>query len=531
MSTTAKIICLLIIISLIIGARFFISQQASNYDVDQQSASTEQLEKPKTETELERITRQSKPLYVQLLTDRERILKKLGHPDNLSSRQLLLNKEFEALHAEITVYQKQFEQDITKEIIFESFFRETFYLPNPEYGALLDEWVSLNPNSYIPYLARGYYLLGMGWHARSAAPARGILPQSRRDMKHYHQLAVQDFDKVIELNPNMTIAYAEKLSIAKNLGDDELKLTTLQAGLAINPASYSIRKSYLFVLDPRWGGNRKAIADFLKDTKQYEATNSNLIPLGGFSHYTNSQTQYYKSYYKSAKDLINKALEYGDKSWYHHQLGLIHYFLIEYDLAIAAHTRAIELYPNEQDYFLWRASAYTKKDMFAEAFANIDLAEQLNPYSFDYLKERGDFLIEIKEFKEGIEYYKQAVSLKKDCNSARTWSLIAYHTAFSLDDYENAKDAYEIAITLKPSNAKNLYDYALVLNKTQDCKVFSVLQRYENLCAGEEGLKHGCFVDGVKWAGEMIKHKDKLPECADKIDERAYLPNPNALSC
>ena len=84
----------------------------------------------------------------------------IEYPNSLALRELLVNKDYEKLNDEITTYQKRYEENIINEIAFDLAFG-AFNVPNPTYEALFEEWIKQSPTSFVPYLARAYYLKAM----------------------------------------------------------------------------------------------------------------------------------------------------------------------------------------------------------------------------------------------------------------------------------------------------------------------------------------------------------------------------------
>lgn len=110
------------------------------------------------------------------------------HPDSLALRELLVNKNFEKLNSEIMAYQKRYEENIVNEINFDKVFR-AFDVPEPGYEKLFIEWIEQYPASYWPYLAYGYYQMGMGWHASKTTMKITI------NKHQYFQMALDNINK------------------------------------------------------------------------------------------------------------------------------------------------------------------------------------------------------------------------------------------------------------------------------------------------------------------------------------------------
>lgn len=283
----------------------------------------------------------------------------MGYPDSIALRELLVKKDFKQLMSKMTSYQKRYQEDIRNEIAFALAF-DAFALPEPSYEAILNEWISQYPDSYIPLLARGQYYKKMGWHKRGGKFAPETSKNQFNQLYLFHSKALLDIDKVIAIKPDITLSYAIKIDLAKGLSDHALQLSALKDGMEVNPASYEIRKSYLYSILPRWGGSYDQIAVFLADTKRYEDKNPNLKPLAGFIPFAKGIRARERKQFKAGIALLTESLEYGEKPWFYFERSLCYYFLKQYGKALSDLTRAIELNPEYVTAISWRSWVYRK---------------------------------------------------------------------------------------------------------------------------------------------------------------------------
>ncbi len=446
----------------------------------------------------------------------------IAYPDSLAFRELLVNKKFDKLNYEITKYQKKYEEDITNEIAFELAFM-AFDLHDEMYESLFNEWVEQYPDSYIPILARGHYYEKTGWFRRGTMFSKDTSEKQFEQLYIYLNKALIDINNAITINPDITIIYATKISISKGLNNDELRVEALKNGLNVNPASYEIRKTYLFTILPRWGGSYKEIRDFLSDTKKYEDKNSKLAPLQGFTEYAQGMRLRENDDFKKGVEILTKAISYGDKPWYYYERGLCYFFLKDYDKALSDLNKSVELYPEYRNGLFWRSWAYRKKDMFAEALDDLDLLVSLEPDEFKYIKNRAYVLTKFDQFDEAVEDYKTAVKL--DDKNAEMWSYLGWYSNYKLNDYQTAIDAYKKATELNPDNPAYMYHYSVALNNMRDCNMGVTLKKYLKLCKGSNSKY--CKAPQIKWANVMINFLKTNQACANTEQTMKAEDEPN----
>ncbi len=423
-----------------------------------------------------------------------------GYADSIELRELFVNKNYKQLMSQIVTYQKRYEADIRNETAFELVFH-SFNMADSTHEAIFDDWIRQYPSSYIPYLARSYYFTNLGWKKRGQKYASETSYNQFNQLKLYHRKALADIDKAIAIKPDITLSYAARIDVSLGLGDDKMRSEALLEGLKVSPASYEIRKSYLFSILPKWGGSFDEIAEFLADTKQYENRNSNLKPLAGFIYYVKGMIARERNQFAEGLELLTKAIEYGEKSWFYYERGLCYYQLNDYDKAISDLSRSVAMYPENISALYWRSWSYREKEMYAEALGDLDLVVQLEPTNAKYISNRGAVLTKFNQFDEALDDFKKAAAI--DNSNAYTWSQIGWYSSFKLNDYQTGANAYKKAVELEPGNVNYLYNYAIVLNNMRDCKMKPLLQEIIQLCG--DGRAKGCSGNKVNWAKEMTK--------------------------
>ncbi len=108
--------------------------------------------------------------------------------------------------------------------------------------------------------------------------------------------------------------------------------------------------------------------------------------------------------------------------------GRDHYFLGNYDEAIADYNDAIALNPQYAEAFLYRGHAYSRKQDYERALLDYNRAVQLDPKYSDTYSHRGNVYSLRKNYAQAIADYTRAIQLQDD--------------GYTYIDYINRGDAY-----------------------------------------------------------------------------------------
>ena len=117
-----------------------------------------------------------------------------------------------------------------------------------------------------------------------------------------------------------------------------------------------------------------------------------------------------------------------------------------YSAAIKDYTRAIELKPDNSDYYAHRSSCYKLLDKYNEALEDINKAIELGPDNIDYYEKRGEIYYCYQEAslkQKAIADYKKVLESTKKCSLAASYQYLIAEIYEYLKDYENALIYYE----------------------------------------------------------------------------------------
>ena len=169
---------------------------------------------------------------------------------------------------------------------------------------------------------------------------------------------------------------------------------------------------------------------------------------------------------------IEKEIKRGDKAenreneakfWF--EKGRKFYLSRDYDKAIECFTRAIEIKPNNPEFYYWRAKAYyfkrtgffsclNKKKYLNKAIEDLEKATDYNPFDAYYFEKLGKMYYIIGEYSSAIAEFKWAIKLKSSKNYTYPSRSFLYFLCgrayFKKGDYKRAIDSFTKAINLFP---------------------------------------------------------------------------------
>lgn len=177
-------------------------------------------------------------------------------------RTLLDSGSFAQLDAEMSSYQTAYGNGVISD---EQASRALIALKqnDPDLRPAYDRWVAERPTSYVARLARGYFLMSLGNLARGSDYAARTPNARFQDMERLFEQAMTDLEASLQLDQRPTLSYGPMIVIAKVRGDRESARELLGRAIALDPAVYTARLSYLGLLQPEWGGSLEEMAAFI----------------------------------------------------------------------------------------------------------------------------------------------------------------------------------------------------------------------------------------------------------------------------
>ena len=128
----------------------------------------------------------------------------------------------------------------------------------------LNLWCDRSPESYAPFLMRGYFYVGYAWEARGTSWGANVpgaawklfedrLAQAEADLRRAHTLA-----------PKLAGALRELMVVARGRSEPEMLERWFTEGVAAQPDNMDLYFERLESLKAKWGGSHEAMFAFAR---------------------------------------------------------------------------------------------------------------------------------------------------------------------------------------------------------------------------------------------------------------------------
>jgi len=286
-----------------------------------------------------------------------------------------------------------------------------------------------------------------------------------------YQQAIDDFTQVIQLDPKNADYYHSRGLAYSLLNKRQQAIDDLTQAIQLDPknAQYYSHRGYAYSALKKY---QQAITDFTKaiqlDPKNAQYYNARGLVYGSLEDY------------KKAIEDITEAIRLDPKDFsYYASRGIAYSGLKDYKQAISDLTEAIRLDPKNAPYtvqglrysefkdnklrissyntqlsivYVTRGDAYSKLKEYKQAIDDYTQAIKIDTQYADTYRSRGNVYWQLKEYKQAIDDYTQAIKIDpKNANYYARRGL----TYLQLKDYKQAIDDYNQAI--KIDNTKTIY--------------------------------------------------------------------------
>jgi len=302
--------------------------------------------------------------------------------------------------------------------------RGSLYYNQQKYELALSDWnkaIDINPN-----FADAYY-------------NRGLLYSDQQK----YELALADYNKAINLNPNFADAYNNRGNLYKNLQKYELALSDYSKAIDINP---NFADAYY---------NRGLL---YQDLQKYD------LALSDYNKAIDINPNYAKAYYNRGilyQDLqkydlalsdYSKAIEINPNyAEAYNNRGLLYYNLQKYELALADYNQAIRINPNYAMAYNNRGGLYHNQQKYELALSDINKAIEINPNLANAYYNRGLLYYNLQKYDLALADYTKAIELNPNYANAYNNRGVLY---FEQKKYELALSDYNKAIEINPNLAQ-----------------------------------------------------------------------------
>lgn len=233
-----------------------------------------------------------------------------------------------------------------------------------------------------------------------------------------YEKALEDFNQVYALNPNMNIIWMYRGFTYRNMGKIDSALNSFSRYITLNPTDTT---AYSYILR---GKMKYELGDFSGAVEDYDMA-LKLKPFEEKYQYYRFVALYDNKMYRKALQAVTRLTEINpDFYGYYFYKGNVYTQLDRLDSAIYMYNISIiKNYQNADGYF-YRAQAYHQKGEFNKALEDYNTAIGLNPDDGSYYSKRGNCKLE-KSDKSGacedwheagnLGYYEDFDKIKKVC--------------------------------------------------------------------------------------------------------------------
>ncbi|OPF20296.1 hypothetical protein B1L04_02545 [Microcystis aeruginosa KW] len=268
---------------------------------------------------------------------------------------------------------------------------------------------------------------------------RGIL--YRRQQKY--ELALDDYNKAIKLNPNHANAYNNRGNLYQDLQKYELALDDFNKAIEINPnfAILYYNRGNLYY-------NQKKYELALSDINKGIELNPNYAE----AYYNRGNLYYDLQKYELALSDINKAIELNPNlAEAYNNRGLLYKDLQKYDLALSDYSKAIDINPNLAEAYVNRGVLYRLQEKYDLALSDYSKAIDINPKFAGTYYNRGVLYRLQEKYDLALADWNKAIEINPNYAEAYVNRGVLY---FGQKKYELALSDYNQAIDINPNLAQ-----------------------------------------------------------------------------
>jgi serine/threonine protein kinase/tetratricopeptide (TPR) repeat protein len=338
-----------------------------------------------------------------------------------------------------------------------------------------------NTDKSLPEIARelnvdvvveGSVLL-IGKQVRMAAK----LIDARKDRHIWANSYNRDLQNILGLQRELARSIAKEIKIAVT-PEEQAQLTEASP---VNPEAYQLYLKGRYVWNKRTRDDLEKALEYFgqaieKDPNSalaYTGLADTYAVLPGYADFPPTEA------YSKAKEAAQKALAIDDTlAEAHTSLANVTKYYRDWISTEKGYKRAIELSPNYATAHHWYAYDLMLMGRFDESMAEINLAQELDPYSLIINANVGFILYHARRYDQAIEHYRNRLEMDPSF-----WLLHMYlgRALVQIEKYEEAIVEFQEAINLSGRIAENLsalcYGYAISGRRAEAMKILSELNQ------------------------------------------------------
>jgi len=335
-------------------------------------------------------------------------------------------------------------------------------------------------------------------------------------MDDWIKLADRDALQLLNRRPDFLPAYTLLIAHAALQARDDDKLLYLNQSIENKVENYTVRQTYTYYLQPKWGGSWETAQEFAEQAQDQAGHNPLLEDLASYVYRMQAEQLDKKdmelalSYYQKSADIYPSHLSY-------YGMAKLHSSNKDYLEALKYADIALRIRNN--DFKLRKSYAWylSKLKRYPESVEALSALVQEYPNDSSLLTRTGDIARKLKRYDIALDYYSQAITLDpKDHDAYRDRASVYL---WDLKKYKAAEQDIRKAVSIKPK-AYYWYILAKALHRQQSPDSVAVTQQYLAACRGEN---ENCFDAGLEWSQQFISCLATESSCSKK-QARVHLP-------
>ena len=301
-----------------------------------------------------------------------------------------------------------------------------------------------------------YYTKEIEVHPKSAVGFRNRADLYYNDLNDKEK-ALEGYNKAIELEPNDGYNYSNRAEFFEKEEEYTKALLDYNKAIEIDPddMDYLYKRAVLFYnnLDDY----EKALRDYLRIVeldKDQEFAKENYLYNGIGLIYKYRIKDYQKALEYYTKE-IEISPEYGEG--YVNRATIYYTYLNDKESALKDCNKAIELEPNDEGHYYFRAIYFEETEEYKKALLDYNKAIEIEPNDMDNLNRRAMlFYNNLDDYEKALMDYLKIVELDKDQEFAKEnylYNNIGLIYRYHIKDYQKALEYYTKEIEVHPKSA------------------------------------------------------------------------------
>ena len=408
-----------------------------------------------------------------------------------------------------------------------------FEYADPALQEHLDEWVSAQGSSPLPYLARGGYFLHLAYVVRGHEVSSKTSVDQFKQMRAFLEKAGRDFQHALDVGPPSVAAYQGLIGIAITNGKRRQAFQTLNIALASTDNPLPLHATYMRSQWPQWGGAKGDLWNYWVRLRSSGTLRESERYLDYMTAVISAEDAEISGDQKAALAYYEEAVELDDS-----QKGMIEHArtlarLDRLEEAIEVLDAGLEREPDSARHHLFKAGFLWGLNRQVEAVAAIQQALKFDPYNPDILMMSYDFSKVLRQQSERkVDLASKEIHQlqgNRDLEKAMFYGALRGDVQIQWGRYllgegrprEEAYSAFERAQELAPNEPEYVLTYAISLSANDDCRALKEIRRFESMCRTGADCSRFISVENLK---------KNLEWCKDSPDQRPPERNDRLIS-